>query len=108
MFGKTMSLLAFLIVFCLGSVVVTETTVNAKDEERYVGNIIDYKFGMIQLEHNDPTIQKKILYLIVDSKTVVLSGKKPVNLSEVWQKTKKVRVNVSKGKVQQIDILEWK
>lgn len=62
---------------------------------------------MIQFEHNDPTIQKKILYFSMTSKTVVIFNKKPVELSEVWQKTKKVRIHVVGPYVQRIDILEW-
>jgi hypothetical protein len=41
--------------------------------------------------------------------TVVLSGKKRLTPSEIWSKTQKVRVHVSKdGEVQQIFVLEWK
>jgi len=41
--------------------------------------------------------------------TVVLSGKKRLTLSEIWSKTQKVRVHVSKdGEVQRIFVLQWK
>jgi hypothetical protein len=106
---KSIFLLAFFIAFCLVSAVVSETTVNAEEGVTYVGNIFKYnpKLFIIQFEHNDPTIEKKILYFSVTSKTVVLSNNKPVVLSEVWQKTKKARMHVVGPYVQRIDILEW-
>jgi hypothetical protein len=105
-FWKRISLPALLAVFCLCSVMITENTANA---QTYVATIDVYqpKLAMVQFTHNDPNVTKKTLFLPVNDKTQVFSGKEKVKLAEVWQKTKKVRIEVEGAFIKRIDILEW-
>jgi hypothetical protein len=109
--GKVLALLSVLAVLCAGARAAAGTTrQGAGNGETYIGSIWNYSkiLGTIQIEHQDPAIAKKRLSFAVDGETVVRAGKDEVDLSDVWRRTRKVRVAVSQGKVGRIDILEWK
>jgi len=104
--AKMFILLAIFTMFAMGAVLTAATAANA---QTYIATIDSYNanLGMIQFTHNDPNVDKKTLFFAANDNTEMYSGEKPVKLSEVWKKTKKVRIQVDKGRIQRIDVLEW-
>jgi hypothetical protein len=62
------------------------------------------KMGEVVIKTDKSTDHRRL-----SNHTVVLSGKKRLTLSEIWSKTQKVRVHVSRDReVRRIFVLEWK
>lgn len=100
--------LSFVITVLLGlsSAAMAQTIMNGKEVKSYTGHIVSHneRTGEIVVKTDDSTGHWKLSH-----RTVVLSGKERLNLTEIWGKTKTVQVFVSKdGEVQRISVLEWK
>jgi hypothetical protein len=105
-FKKAVPLIVFLVLFSVGLAARAATTMNGKEVAPYVGHIVSHneRTGEIVVKTDNSTGHWRL-----SDHTVVFSGKERLTLSEVWSKTKKVRVHVSKdGEVQRITVLEWK
>ena len=106
MLKKVVPLIVCLVVFGVGSAAGAATIMNGKEVTPYIGHIVSHneRTGEIVVK-----TEKSTGHWRVSNHTVVFSGKDRLTLSEVWSKTKKVRVHVSKdGEVQRITVLEWK
>jgi len=105
-FKKAIALMVFVVVFGFSSAVMAATIMNGKEVTPYIGHIVSHneRTGEIVIKTDSSTGHWRL-----SNHTVVLSGKDRLILSEIWRKTKKVRVHVSKdGEVQRITVLEWK
>jgi hypothetical protein len=103
---RVIPLIAFVVVFSVGAAVRAATIMNGKEVTPYVGHIVSHneRTGEIVVQ-----TEKSTGHWRLSNHTVVLYGKDRLTLSEIWRKTKKVRVYVSKdGEVQRITVLEWK
>jgi len=103
---RVIPLIAFVVVFSVGAAVRAATIMNGKEVTPYVGHIVSHneRTGEIVVQTDKSTGHWRL-----SNHTVVLYGKDRLALSEIWRKTKKVRVHVSKdGEVQRITVLEWK
>lgn len=103
---KKMTLVGILVFVLLGisSFVAAQINMNGKEVRPYTGRIISHneRTGEIVLKTENSTGHWKLSH-----HTVVLSGKERLNLSDIWGKTKKVEVYVSKsGEVERISVLE--
>jgi len=105
-FKKAIPSILFIVVFSISSTVMAATIMNGKEVTPYIGHIVSHneRTGEIVIKTDNSTDQWRL-----SNHTVVLSGKKRLTLSEIWSKTQKVRVHVSKdGEIQRISVLEWK
>jgi len=106
MFKKAIALMVFVVVFGMSSAVMGATIMNGKEVTPCIGHIVSHN------ERTDEIVVKmdnSTGHWRLNKHTVVFSGKDRLTLSEIWSKTKKVRVYVSRdGEVQRISILEWK
>lgn len=105
-FKKVVPLIVFFVVFGVSSAVRAATIMNGKEVTPYIGHIVSHneRTGEIVIKTDNSAGHWRL-----SNHTVVFSGKDRLTLSEVWSKTKKVRVYVSKdGEVQRITVLEWK
>jgi hypothetical protein len=105
-FKKVVLLIVFFVLFSVGSAARAATIMNGKEVTPYIGHIVSHneRMGEIVVKTDNSTGHWRL-----SNHTVVLSGKDRLTLSEVWSKTKEVRVHVSKdGEVQRITVLEWK
>jgi hypothetical protein len=104
-FKKVVALIVFFVLFSVGLAAGAATIMNGKEVTPYIGHIVSHneRTGEIVVKTDNSTGHWKL-----NNHTVVFSGKDRLTLSEVWSKTKKVRVHVSKdGEVQRITVLEW-
>ena len=107
---KMIALIAGLAIIGVGTLAMAK---GAKHEQRNDNEMKEY-VGTI-VSHNDRTNQ---IVIKTDTSTghwklsnhvSVSSDKGHVSLAEIWGKTKKVRVKVSKeGEVEHIHVIEWK
>jgi len=95
-----------LLVLCLGAAVTAQTMMNGKEVRPYIGHIVS---------HNDRTneivvkMDNSTGHWRLSPHTVVLSGQERLQLVDIWGKTQRVEVYVSKdGEVERITVLEWK
>ena len=100
---KVMPVIVFTVLFSVGLAARAATIMNGKEVTPYVGHIVSHneRTGEIVVKTDNSTGHWRL-----SNHTVVFSGKERLTLSEVWSKTKKVRVHVSKdGEVQRITVL---
>jgi len=105
-FKKALALMSFVVVFGVRPVVLDATIMNGKEVTPYIGQIVSHneRTGQIVIKMDKSTGHWRL-----SKHTVVLSGKERLTLSDIWGKTQKVQVYVSKdGEVQRISVLEWK
>jgi hypothetical protein len=105
-FKKVVVLMAFVAVFGISSALMAATMMNGKEVKPYVGHIVSHneRTGEIVVKTDNSTGTWRLA-----AHTVVLSGHERLTLSEIWSKTKRVKVYVSKdGEVQRIEVLAWK
>lgn len=103
---KVVPLIVFFVVFSVGSAARSATIMNGKEVTPYIGHIVSHneRTGEIVVKTDNSTGHWRL-----SNRTVVFFGKDRLTLSEIWSKTKEVRVYVSKdGEVQRITVLEWK
>ena len=100
------AMLATTMFLSFNALAIAQTVMNGKEVKVYTGQIISHndRTDGIVVKTDNSTGHWKLSH-----HTVVFSGKERLNLSDVWGKTKKVEVFVSKdGEVQRISVLEWK
>jgi hypothetical protein len=104
---KRIGVLVVIAVFlAVSSAAIAGTIMNGKEVKPYTGHIVSHneRTSEIVVKTENSTGHWKLSH-----HTVVLFGKERLNFSEIWRKTKKVEVFVSKdGEVQRISVLEWK
>ena len=107
---KMIALIAGLAIIGVGAAAMAK---GAKNEKKNNGDVKEY-VGTI-VSHNDKTNQIVIKtatstgHWKLSDHVSVSSDKGHVSLSDIWGKTKKVRVKVSQeGEVEHIHVIEWK
>ena len=98
-------LIAFAFSLCVGSAAFAEI-MNGKEVNAYVGHIVSHnaRTREIVVKTEGSTGHWRLANHIV-----VFSGRERLRPSQIWGRTKRVEVFVSRdGEVQRISVLEWK
>ena len=105
-FKSAFALMLFVVVCGVSPAFLAATVMNGKEVTPYVGHIVSHneRTGQIVVKTENSTGHWRL-----SDHCVVLHGKERLQLSDIWGKTEKVQVWVSKdGEVQRITVLEWK
>jgi hypothetical protein len=105
-FRNAIALMLFVVVCGVSPAVLDATIMNGKEVTPHVGQIVSHneRIGQIVIKMENSTGHWRL-----SNHCVVLHEKERLQLSDIWGKTQKVQVWVSKdGEVQRITVLEWK
>ena len=105
-FKRALGLMLFVVAFGVSPAILTATIMNGKEVTPHVGQIVSHneRMGQIVVKMENSTGHWRL-----SDHCVVLHDKERLQLSDIWGKTQKVQVWVSKdGEVQRITVLEWK
>ena len=105
-YRSAMAVILFVVVSGVFPAVLNAIIMNGKEVTPHVGQIVSHneRTGQIVVKTDNSTGHWRL-----NDHCVVLHGKERLQLSDIWGKTQKVQVWVSKdGEVQRITVLEWK